>query len=1251
MEGVQPWNIQVKSRRAHSGEFEVYEASDHIMKVWEQHTSRDEADARLAVIFERDVKGEHLSSSLDGPNATLGRDLPEDSNLLQSLKTKCNRDGISDSEVEDLLASSTFAVTSWDEVTEETLGCLRAIEDLTTLPPSSLQHIALLLRVAIGDASNENASTSYGDRRVLRRTEIVGDIQRFATQIDLDSLEAAIREGVCEPLELGDAEMPDENRFYEGVATQPFHVASGLVVHRPDVTKQIKSGLGQKSTVVISGPSGVGKSAVLWTIPEEMPKVLWFRVRRLAPEDVSSIIRLARAYNASVQNPVGFLVDSAGTGEFAGWDRLRSEAGAIPGIHLVATARNEDLPLLGDMAECSTVEIRLDERTAEMIHRGLVERGATAASHWQEAFEDADGLTLEFTHLLTSGVRLRDLIDDQVNQRMVEKRHREINVLALVSTADRWSAEVSTSGIASACDLSDLEMREALDRLRAEHLVVERDGWIGGLHRLRSTAICDSIHDQPPPTLGQSLERVLPLIPTSQLHRFIGALLIDHPEARDIVLRAVNGDPSDIDRVAAGLQGLRLADFYERAKKWNEVATEHGIQIAARPALFLFAVGENQPTSSYAPDFRKAYRAIITTAVRDSREDLIDTIGQGRMAQLLLSTSDTTRATRFLVALAGIDSEYIAAVSGDLNRQSPLVLGLQEAPLEELAGCLAAVRNVDLDLARAVAEALGGETSLLERISADNPWITHLQIQDSDDGLVGSARFLHFSDELHEDPTKRAHCIGRTLLRCLPWIGSVDVQALLPGNQELACGDHVLGISSLKREYDHPETEAAWAQARMSIAIGDISESDTTRLQQALPLLNAASELAHDIGTAFVLGRQPPPDVIAQRISELHQGGMALPLPRQLGQVNDPTRSEKHKFELTGNLTELISSLGPFVFERLHQPNQYRALAAYIYDTTINDQIAKAALEPWHLIGVDGAPQSIKRLQTSLGHLATVVRELSYGQVTLAKLRESELSKTQHRALERVARASQRFSVRRQKSRVKEIESICHRLECQTKVFDFSDVNGLTEFRISIEVDSLFGWIDAVGQLADSLSHDHQPGETFLLVPIRRNRPVPMLTMRFTYNLWPEPQSGGLDKLSEAHPDLLAATFDKAQLALQTISGLCCLPEEQQDHQKVQAVADIANSELEVAYGRLCDMLEDPVVDWLRSMIEGLGMHVQAECEGTTTELGFAAQVALSLTTDEVTEYSALVWYAKCIALEWEIDPVAAADLLPEDDD
>ena len=107
---------------------------------------------------------------------------------------------------------------------------------------------------------------------------------------------------------------------------------------------------------------------------------------------------------------------------------------------LLATARAEDLATLGGLAECATVAVCLDEHAAETIHSGLVRRGATEVAHWREAFEQSDGLTLEFAHLLTRGRRLRDVIKDQISRRVEEERHRELEVLALVSTADRWSA-------------------------------------------------------------------------------------------------------------------------------------------------------------------------------------------------------------------------------------------------------------------------------------------------------------------------------------------------------------------------------------------------------------------------------------------------------------------------------------------------------------------------------------------------------------------------------------------------------------------------------------------------------------------------------------------------------------------------------------------------------------------------------------------------------------------------------------------
>ena len=252
----------------------------------------------------------------------------------------------------------------------------------------------------------------------------------------------------------------------------------------------------------------------------------------------------------------------------------------MQGLLLVATARDEDLAVLGGLAECATVAVRLDEHAAETIYNGLKRRGATSTAHWREAFEQANGLTLEFTHLLTRGQRMGAVIGEQVNRRIQEGRNRELDVLALAATADRWSAEISTADTARTCDMSDFDLRAALERLAAEHLVVERRGRITGLHRLRSTAICEAIHDRPPPTLDQTIRRVIPLIPASQLHRFIAAVLADNPEARDVVIDASREQNPNLQRVAGSLQGLRIADFPRAGK-----AMEQDRRSAQRPAV------------------------------------------------------------------------------------------------------------------------------------------------------------------------------------------------------------------------------------------------------------------------------------------------------------------------------------------------------------------------------------------------------------------------------------------------------------------------------------------------------------------------------------------------------------------------------------------------------------------------------------------------------------------------------------------
>ena len=853
LEGGSSWHVPIKSRTQPRGQFSASEAAGHILDAWVRHEARGEPESALVFVFERGVEGEASSSDLE---TTLVASSSEDSALISSLRTKSVQRGLANSDVARLVSSTVLVGITQDQVHSETVALLGR---LVCLPPSALELVAHQLRLLVADASDDNSTRAYLDRRALDRTQLVGAIERTASQINIESLEAAIREGVCESMEYGHEEVADSGRFYEGEAAQPFHVAAGLVVYRSDVMHEVLSGLDERSPVVITGPSGVGKSAVLWTIPRDRPDVLWFRVRRLAVEDVPNVVRLARAYGVSRHSPVGFLVDSAGTADLAGWARLRTEAAAVPGMLLAATARDEDIMVLGDLAQCVTVAVRLDEQAAETIYRRLAHDGATEAAHWQEAFEQSGGLTLEYVHLLTRGQRLRSVLDDQIKRRIREDRHSELEVLALASVADRWSATVSTAEIGRTLGLSDLVLRRTLGRLNAEHLVVERDGRVGGLHRLRSIAICEALHDSPPPALHETIRKVLPIVPTSQLQRFIAGMLRDNNDARHLVIDYAADGALVLERFASCLQGLRLADFLELATSWHRIAAQHDIPPTIQPTLFLLAIAQSKFPDVLPVEVREAQEAMAAVPARDSRSALIAAVGWNGVARLLVSASDAGEATRLLAPLADSGPELAAAADGALDERSPLVEALREAPLDALADCLSAARDADPGVAQLLEKAIGGEEATLGRVRTDNPWVTELHVRDAEGGPVGFARILHASDTLQGDADRRAHSMGRTLLRCLPRIESVDVKALLPGHQELVIAGISTGFSQLSRQHGRSRSSINWNHERARAAGALVGEADTVRLAEALPLLNEAAELVHQIGTVLVTGSSPRP--------------------------------------------------------------------------------------------------------------------------------------------------------------------------------------------------------------------------------------------------------------------------------------------------------------------------------------------------------------------------------------------------------
>ena len=345
-------------------------------------------------------------------------------------------------------------------------------------------------------------------------------------------------------------------------------------------------------------------------------------------------------------------------------------------------------------------------------------------------------------------------------------------------------------------------------------------------------------------------------------------------------------------------------------------------------------------------------------------------------------------------------------------------------------------------------------------------------------------------------------------------------------------------------------------------------------------------------------------------------------------------------FDITGN-----------VLPRLLQGRDgYRTLAAYISETVVGARIGALIAEPWRLLGIGDHPSSIDRLTSTLVNLCAVVGELAYDDADPRRIRRSALSAVTPRSnasacpLQLAADACRAANGRRRQRRRAEVRSICRSTGLMARVFDSAYGPDIaTEYRVSVELESLFGWHDAVARLEAALRPTTQPSESFLFVPLRNGRPVPRCAMRLIENLWPAPNPDGLNKLPPAHAGNLADILDRAQIALEVLSGICDLPADQRSHTKVETVAGTLVSDLEAATTELRDLPDDPVTAGLLAAVAQLVVRVQAEVAGASPRPRFAAELSRAVVTSEQTDDSANTSVLRLLALEWDIGPSGAA--------
>ena len=1244
LEGNEAVQIEVKSRQERLGPFRMREAAGHIAKALSKHDKRFGTSRRLVIVLEQGMAGWGTSPECPANEIRLPQLMEAMEDFDRVLTEVASARGLSLVDIAELVADTTLMSCSWESLIRETE---RQIGRVVSLPPAALAVVRRHLWSRVADAVDKNAEVQLEERDSLTRADLIDLINSVAQLLDLGTIEYSLAEGICNLVDTTPDEIGDS--YYEGVSTQPGHVSAGFVVPRPELISQVTDELAARRAVLLTGPSGVGKSAALWTLPSAFPGVLWFRVNRIFDEDVPHIIRLLTAYSGSSNAAIGLLVDALNNNEMAGWSRLRQAVAALPNVHLVASARKEDLFSLGNMADCTMIPVSLDEEAARTIHAGLVRRGATTMPHWLEAFEQSNGLTLEFTHLLTQGARLNDVVADQIADRIRDNRDVELRVLALVSTAGRWSVSIPYQELESHVGADPATLRAAFERLADEHLLIERDGMVTGIHPVRSKSITEAVHGLPPPELKTTVAAVLSMLRGSALSRFLYEVLRDEPDLEEPMLETLKElAANDMERVLACLQGLALLDFHRRASAWIQIAERHGLpptQIPFALELAVAGLGSPQALPEY---FRQAVAEMIALPEQAATADVfVGMVGTNVFQEALLAANDAETCRKLLEAASRTNVDWTPLLSA-VAPSSPLVALLTHCPPADLAACISVAREVSVELARVLVNACGGADTAIARIHDSDPWLRELYVDSVEDKMTGVARFIYLSEAEQGDPRERAVEIGKLLLRCLPDLDRTDVKAVLPGDRSLVVGGIEHGVSKLTRSNDHTPDAVGWNQFRIRLTRTLFGASETERLHEFAPMLADLVRLVLDFGNAWARQSGDPDEVpdLWDRRSALYAKGLLLP-PK----LGSSPFDESGLQQLVDPLASLITEVCDKVLPRIDQPNQRPAVTAYITETVLGKLVPQARRQPWRLIGLEDAPSAFDELESALGDIVAVLTQFSADRDSIRNIVGTAQQGPASSALVRAAKRSRSKTDRRERERRARLDAALRSAGMAADVYwadgDLSKA-GASNFAVAIHVAALHEWEGTLTQFIPIIEEFRAVGEHPIIVPIINGKSVPPLAKQLVVGLWPAYDLGEFkDHFPHQLEQRLTDPVLAAHAAVQVLSGLASMGREGQSAGDLEEFAQRTRDDFRQAVASILDLEQDAVTEALIEWLEEISEQIEDEFEGNVEAGTFATNV-LEGTFGECSHEWDRLAAAVLLSLQWDFDPASAVALLEQ---
>lgn len=1252
-EGTDAFQVQVKSRQERVGDFGLREVVDHILTMVRTRGRRDAPHERLFLVLERPIQGVET-----GKWGTVLADLPREHGLRAAVETELGTRDMSPTGINDIEASVGVWVLPWHRAAEQTKDMVLT---RVSLPRAAAEPMVLALRDAVAACVDANTSPVFSERASLDRTKVEGIVANIAALVDVAALEEALRSGACEVIDF-DAPL-NCDVFYEGVDVQPGHIAAGLPAPRPALTGQVVDAVERSGVVLVSGPSGVGKSTVMWAAAYSTRHVLWYRVRRLDQADVEPIARLVLATGPTSMTPVGLVIDGVGQAGARAWDALNQRLAGVAGIVLLGSIRNEELLPLETLSRAVLIPVGLDEDVAEEIHRGLLERGATRLPHWRHAYDNARGLTLEFTHLLTRGQRLSDVITDQVRTRTrAGDRWLELRILGMVTTAHQWGASVGLTDVQQVLRAGDSEFRLALARLTEEHLVREVGATLTGMHQLRSTALSFAVHDQPPPLLPQTVRMLLPVLDSSSLAPFVVGALSAHPELDDVVISHLVDRLVAADAVQwiAALHTLRVVDFQRTAAAWVAICQRHGVPPALRQTLMALTIAGTEPLPNTRPEIAAAMQEITASPARSPlRDQLLTRLGPQKLAAVFTGCTDWEQAVQFLVLLDDVQEEKLRDFTALLRQQEPILTSvLQLLPLEELGVLLGAARSTYPALAVLLMEAAGGTNRLLNDIYAATPWLIELRTEHQAETTVAHARLLHVGEELVGDITAAVASLGTLLARCFAHCEEVDVAAVYPGgtpvmlNEDLPVAQRFLATRRIG------SASTGWNRLRIQIATLAAGAADPTlRVQQARDLVTALADYLNVLTGMFLIGDTSPDtrarfvDSVADLTSRADNLTLSTEdndIPLTPGAVA-PYRTDAVAWLASAIVSNLTSRLAT------EQPH-WASLAAFVGDSLRQGVEEVRTNEHWYLIDTD-VPMDLDRLDTMLIDLHAVLAEFAWGSSRTSVIAAARTLRGRRNPLRTAARAANASAHNRATNVRREYRRLLKGMGIRASFVDRTpeDVKSHEwpplRTAILVDVTSFHDWIHAFDTmqrlLGNTIKHD-QLGLQPLFMPRVAGKPIAAAATYLSTTILPDP--GVLfpqwrDLLNQPLPTPLTDTALSALKAIRTTSALRTLHACRPDNHGGEAAIRHQVGLVREALSQLDTFpANDPVVTTVTDHLHSLVSKVQSELDDTGATLQTSTiATELAQPASETHIKAALI---SILTLSWSISPANANEYL-----